>query len=206
MHLSHTPTDGRVTENVSDFSGSRGYGQGLMRTPAILLMALAVGLALPGLAAPPHANGNGSGQGAPPQAAEPPSPPRQGPPTGPGGAAAKDGPSPAQLPRGSANSDDAPDKAKKDPKPAGPSTPPAKPSTPPAGDQDEAQQAVQEQAALPLAKIIKIAEGRQVGRVINARLLRVSGVLLYQLTRLDDGGNSWRDYYNAATGNPVVLR
>jgi hypothetical protein len=73
-------------------------------------------------------------------------------------------------------------------------------------DQDAAHSAVLRLEALPLAKIIKIAERRMAGRVINARLLRVSGVLLYQLTRLDEVGRSWRDYYNAATGNPVVLR
>jgi hypothetical protein len=72
-------------------------------------------------------------------------------------------------------------------------------------DQNEAQKAVEEHRALPLAKIIKIAEGRDKGEVINARLVRVSGVLLYQLTLLDDAGNSWRVYYHALRGNPVVL-
>jgi len=35
--------------------------------------------------------------------------------------------------------------------------------------------------------------------------VRVSGVLLYQLTLLDDAGHSWRVYYHALRGNPVVL-
>ena len=53
-------------------------------------------------------------------------------------------------------------------------------------------------------KIVAIAEQRRGGKVINARLLRIDSVLLYQLTILD-GGHSWREYYNAATGNPVVI-
>lgn len=72
-------------------------------------------------------------------------------------------------------------------------------------DQDAAQRAVQRREALPLSKIIGIAQKQTEGRVINARLLRVSGVLLYQLTILDGEGRSWRDYYSAASGNPVVL-
>lgn len=72
-------------------------------------------------------------------------------------------------------------------------------------DQDAAQRAVLRHEALPLSKIIGIAEKLTEGRVINARLLRVSGVLLYQLTVLNSEGRSWRDYYSAASGNPVVL-
>jgi uncharacterized membrane protein YkoI len=72
-------------------------------------------------------------------------------------------------------------------------------------DQDDAQLAVERLEALPLAKIIKIAETRDKGEVINARLVRVSGVLLYQLTLLNDAGHSWRVYYHALRGNPVVL-
>jgi len=71
-------------------------------------------------------------------------------------------------------------------------------------DQDAAQQAVRRHEAMPLARIIGIAERRTPARVINARLLRVSGVLLYQLTLLDKDGRSWRDYYAAASGNPVM--
>ena len=60
--------------------------------------------------------------------------------------------------------------------------------------------------ALPLARIITIAETGTTGRVINARLTRVDGTLLYQLTFLDDSGRSWREYFYARTGNPVVIR
>jgi uncharacterized membrane protein YkoI len=70
---------------------------------------------------------------------------------------------------------------------------------------DEAQRAVKAREALPLARIVAVAETRSTGHVINARLVRVDGVLLYQLTLLDEAGRSWREYYYARTGNPVAL-
>ena len=73
-------------------------------------------------------------------------------------------------------------------------------------EQDDAQQAVENREALPLAKIVAVAEGRSTGHVINAKLVRVDGVLLYQLTLLDESGRSWREYYYARTGNPVIIR
>ena len=69
----------------------------------------------------------------------------------------------------------------------------------------EAQRAVDAREALPLARIVAVAETRSTGRVINARLLRANGVLLYALTLLDDAGRSWREYYYARTGNPVAI-
>lgn len=74
-----------------------------------------------------------------------------------------------------------------------------------ATDQDDAQRAVERHEALPLARIVAVAETRSDGHVINARLVRIEGVLLYQLTMLDDTGRSWREYYDARTGNPVVI-
>jgi hypothetical protein len=208
-----------VTVNVSDFSGCGQYDQGLMRNLAILLAALTMGLAMPGVAAPlPHANGNGgngngSGNGgvqASPAAT--PSPPAAARDPGPRTSHSSEGRDEKDSePRGKAKAPaetplDQPKNGSTSPvqtKPAGKDKPQTR-ATPP--DQDAAQQAVERLEALPLAKIVKIAERRAVGKVINARLLRVSGVLLYQLTRLDDGGKSWRDYYNAATGNPVLVR
>ena len=73
-------------------------------------------------------------------------------------------------------------------------------------EQDDAQQAVENREALPLAKIVAVAEGRSTGHVINAKLVRVDGVLLYRLTLLDESGRSWREYYYARTGNPVIIR
>jgi uncharacterized membrane protein YkoI len=202
-----------------------------MRTLATLLAALVVGLAMPSVAAPPphahgpeHGGGPASGQATPapagpastpdpgptaptPAAAAPPTGPADGPPPAgkghdePKAGGKKDGPP------GQAKKDDEPAKPpKKDPDPSGQEKKAGKSSSAVPPDQDVAQSAVERLEALPLAKIIKVAEGRTAGKVINARLLRVSGVLLYQLTRLDDKGRTWRDYYNAATGNPVVLR
>jgi uncharacterized membrane protein YkoI len=74
-----------------------------------------------------------------------------------------------------------------------------------AAEVDEAQQAVERHEALPLAKIITIAEAGTTGRVINARLVRIDSTLLYQLTFLDDAGRSWRAYYYARSGNPVNI-
>jgi hypothetical protein len=70
---------------------------------------------------------------------------------------------------------------------------------------DEATQAVRSQEALPLARIVAVAESRSTGHVVNARLVRIDGVLLYQLTLLDVDGRSWREFYYARSGNPVVL-
>jgi hypothetical protein len=92
----------------------------------------------------------------------------------------------------------------------GPNTPGPDGNGPPgqggaATEQDDAQRAVERHEALPLARIVAVAETRSSGHVINARLVRIDGVLLYQLTLLDDGGRSWREYYYARTGNPVVI-
>jgi uncharacterized membrane protein YkoI len=71
---------------------------------------------------------------------------------------------------------------------------------------DEVQRAVRSREALPLARIIAVAEERATGHVINAKLVRIDGTLLYQLTLLSETGQSWREYYYARTGNPVVIR
>ena len=146
-----------------------------MRTLAIVL-ALIIGLAAPGAAAPPEHTG------------------------GPGG---------NDNPPGQNNGSQAPPGQTKTDKPAGPPGQVKKQpgaGTPAPPDQDAAQDAVEQQQALPLARIVKIAERRTSARVINARMLNVSGHLLYQLTMLDAGGKSWRDYYLADSGRAVVLR
>lgn len=71
---------------------------------------------------------------------------------------------------------------------------------------EEAQHAVETREALPLARVVAAAESRTTGHVINARLVRIDGFLLYQLTFLDETGRSWRDFFYARTGYPVVLR
>lgn len=210
-----------MTSIVSDFSAWRRYVRGLMRPLANLLAAFVIGLAMPSVAAPPphangHANGADNGNGgessAGPTAPAPvPVPDAAVPPA----SASSSSAAPADKAHGeppgqTKKTNESPDQAKThDVRPdqerkAGKSGPAGGAAATP--DQDAAQSAVERLEALPLAKIIKVAEGRRAGKVINARLLRVSGVLLYQLTRLDDKGKSWRDYYNAATGNPVVLR
>lgn len=162
-----------------------------MRALAIVLGALVIVLSAPVLAksekaaSPPHSASNGGGNS------------------------------------GRANGDkpDPPGQAKKDETPAvnnghgsNGGTPPTQgsaPSVPPgqamANEADEAQRAVEAREALPLARIVAVAETRSTGRVINARLVRVDGVLLYALTLLDDAGRSWREYYHASTGNPMAI-
>ena len=83
-------------------------------------------------------------------------------------------------------------------------TNPTGPST--ADELRAAQRAVEAREALPLARIITIAQARTTGHVINARLTTVNGTLLYQLTFLDETGRSWREYFYARTGNPVIIR
>ena len=155
-----------------------------MKRLTLILTAPLIALALPGMAAPPeHAGGPGGNPSPPGQAAE---------------SGASPSPSaPAQSGSGSPPSAQAGKKAGQQPGASGDQGVPS--------DQDAAQRAVQRREALPLSKIIGIARKQTAGRVINARLLRVSGVLLYQLTILDGEGRSWRDYYLAASGNPVVL-
>jgi hypothetical protein len=115
-------------------------------------------------------------------------------------------------PPGQAKSEDKPEPPR-GPNPPGPdgAGPPGPDGNGPPGqsnsaEQDDAQRAVENREALPLARIVAVAEGRSTGHVINARLVRVDGVLLYQLTLLDESGRSWREYYYARTGNPVIIR
>ena len=100
-------------------------------------------------------------------------------------------------PPGQARQDDKPDAPGHAKAPAG------KFST--ADELAQAQRAVQANGALPLARIISIAEALTTGHVINVRLTTISDLLLYQLTFLDDRGRSWREYFNARTGKPVVI-
>ena len=70
-------------------------------------------------------------------------------------------------------------------------------------DQDEALAAVKSREALPLSRIVAIAAAAWPGHVIDAKLLRFRGALLYRLTLLTDDGVSRRVYYHADTGKPL---
>jgi hypothetical protein len=170
---------------VSDFSGWGGYAGPIMRTLAILLAALAISLT-PSAALAKNDK------------------------TPPGQAIKSDKPEPPGQAK-NADKPDPPGQSKNSGKanPPGlnkPDDSPGSAAVPSNTDADEAQRAVERHEALPLAKIIKIAEGQTTGRVIDARLVRASGVLLYQLTFLDDTGRSWRAYFYARSGNPVTTR
>ncbi len=135
----------------------------------------------------------------------------------PPGQAAKAKPEPAGQAKGKANppgpdGNGPPGQAGGGPNPPGPdgNGPPGQTGPEDGGgsasDQNAAQQAVEAKEALPLTRIMSIAQTRSAGgHVINARLVRIDGVLLYQLTMLDDDGRSWREYYYARTGNPVII-
>ena len=180
----------------------------IMRYLPILLAALVMAVSQPVASAPaaPHAKtvtapGKACGPAKPakpPKAddkAKPPAPPAKA-------AKPEDKPKPPAPPPkpDKPPKADPPKQAKKgDPTPK---TTPKKPLVP---DQDAAQKAVALKQALPLAKIIAIAATHSAGRVINARLVQINSVLLYQLTLLDEAGRSWREYYHASSGNPVVL-
>lgn len=188
---------------VSGTSGWRPYYQGMTGPLTIILAALLLTAGSTGwaIAAP--------GPPTPPGQAATPTPPPAAKPGKPADTAKEDKPAPPGKP-----TDDKPTppgKAKETGEPAGPGKakppPPGQTSTTgkgkPKPDQDAAQDAVQADQALPLVEIVKIAKSLKEGRVVNARLLRVNGVLLYQLTMLDESGHSWRDYYLARSGNPV---
>lgn len=98
-----------------------------------------------------------------------------------------------------------PGQARQDDKPDPPGHANAPRGTSTADELAQAQRAVEANGALPLARIIAIAEARTTGHVINVRLTTISDLLLYQLTFLDDRGRSWREYFNARTGKPVVI-
>ncbi len=183
---------------VSDLSGCGPYARPIMRIFAILVAAFAMSLtAAPALA---QSGKTPPGQAAKADQAEPPGQSRGANPPGPDG----NGP---------------PGQNKDGPNPPGPDGdgPPGPDGNGPPGhagdgsgassDQNAAHEAVQSDRALPLARIVSIAEERSdAGHVIDAELLTIDGVLLYRLTMLDDSGRSWREYYYARTGNPVIIR
>ena len=180
-----------------------------MRPLAILLAALAIALTPP--AALAKNDKTPPGQAAQSEKSEPPGQAKQpDKPDPPGQEKNADKPDPPGQDKNSGKPD-APGQDKNGGKSDAPGQnkggdPAVKPSGPRATDADEAQRAVEQHEALPLAKIIKIAEGQTDGRVIDARLVRISGSLLYQLTFLDDTGRSWRAYFYARSGNPVNIR
>ena len=75
-------------------------------------------------------------------------------------------------------------------------------------DQDEALEAVRLGRAVPLALILeRFARETRGAEVINARLRRVRGLLLYEITYVEpDHRTVRRRYYYAATGEKVVPR
>ena len=70
-------------------------------------------------------------------------------------------------------------------------------------DQNIALDAVNSGAALPLDKIEPTAVLEWGGRVIDAKLLSVSGILVYKLTIISETGVSRRVYYDARTGTSI---
>ncbi len=182
----------------------------------LLIFALLAAFASPAIAKndlPTPGPGKGGPGGAPPPSAAGPGPnaggknaienhgPAHGPPDPSNAAHNRASPSGppdhAAKPAGKGNAGAAPGQTQAQPRKAQPAGPPQ--------EQNKALDAVQKGEALPLARIVQIAEGLSGARVINARLLTVRNVLLYKLTMLNETGYSWRDYYYARTGNRVVL-
>jgi uncharacterized membrane protein YkoI len=93
-----------------------------------------------------------------------------------------------------------PDKPDKEPKKGGPAGPPARPVV---LDQEKALDAVARGEALPLTRIITLAEAANGGRVIDAKLMHIQGILVYRLTLLSNGGVARRLFYYARSGNPI---
>jgi hypothetical protein len=99
---------------------------------------------------------------------------------------------------------DPPGKSGADGPPGQSDNPPTPDKPPPAAlEQDEALRVVEQREALPLAQIVALAETRTGAHVVDARLMRVDGVLLYRLILLSDVGRSWRLYLDARTGTVV---
>lgn len=178
---------------VSVSSACGAYAAAIMKTLPLLLAVVLMAVAPHGVAAAP---------GKPP---EPPGKAAQADKPDPPGQAAKASPAPGKkgdgAPPGRGPAGDGPPGAG----PSGAAAPPPDPATPSDAELDDLRRAVESHEALPLAQIARIAESRSDGRVIDAQLLTVQGVLLYRLTLLDDTGRSWREYYVARTGNPVKL-
>lgn len=70
-------------------------------------------------------------------------------------------------------------------------------------DQNVARDAVTSGDALPLSEITRSIEARFRARVIDARLLRARGRLVYQLTTVADDGVTQKLYVDARTGMPL---
>lgn len=70
-------------------------------------------------------------------------------------------------------------------------------------DQQGALQAVQSDRALPLDKIMRIARQYTDGDIIDARLVKVRGFLLYELKVLDNAGDVNNLYFYALSGRIV---
>ena len=187
-HL-HIQAERPVIAIVSDFSAWRGYPGAIMRTLAIVLGALVIAFSPPAFAKP---GDTPPGQSVKADKSEPP------------GQSNK--PDKSEPP---GQSNGPPDQTKNEPNGKGPdgSGPPGRTTSSDgtSSEQNEAQRAVESRQALPLAKIVTIAQSQTTGRVIDAQLVRIDDVLLYRLTLLDESGRSWREYYYARTGNPVII-
>lgn len=119
------------------------------------------------------------------------------------------GPATDKVPPGPAKKDDEPPGPAKDNVPPGQAKGHDEPAGPAASfddiELDIVRRAVENNEALPLAQLVRIVEAKSTGRVIDAQLLTIQGVLLYRLTLLDEAGRTWREYFVARTGNPVKL-
>jgi hypothetical protein len=72
-------------------------------------------------------------------------------------------------------------------------------------DQDEALKAVRAGESLPLATLVEKAQRATGARVIDAKLVRIEGRLLYLLTTIDERGRVARSYWYGRTGNRVQV-
>ena len=70
-------------------------------------------------------------------------------------------------------------------------------------DQQQALDAVESGKAMPLAEIVAAFTGAGLGEVIDADLVTISGILLYQLRIIDTEGVVRTIYYDAKSGRAV---
>jgi hypothetical protein len=83
-----------------------------------------------------------------------------------------------------------------------PSSSPPSASSPTTSDQDVALKAVEDERALPFEAISKLVHETNPGEIIDARLLSVDGILLYEVKVLN-GGELNILYYYARSGRRV---
>ena len=73
-------------------------------------------------------------------------------------------------------------------------------------DQQSALDVVRSARAMPLEAIVNIVRKSAPGELIDAKLIEVSGTLIYEIRLLETGGKVERLYYYARSGRRVVPR